>query len=284
VATKKILNLYEEVTQRSLKEVCDKYGALVFAKVRVADVLVIEHTGISDAEYRFALQSHFDFVVTDDAHSPQFAVEFDGPLHANPEQRDRDRIKNNLCKQLSVPLLRINARYLPKKYRNIDLLGWFVEAWFFQQAFAEAQEDGLVSPDEPCDPLSVLGLPGRKERFPLWLSAELRVKIQGLNKRGKCHDSAPSEWYGKDSKGNYHGIMWIRVTKDSGVMVRSGIRSQQFPLIGCEILSELLVFQLYEELDAVVRGDGTARPFSEINAAIRRYEAKYEPRGSATVA
>lgn len=283
MATKKILNLHEEVTQRNLKEICEKYGALVFPKVRVADVLAIEGSGISDNEYRFALQSHFDFVVTDKDHSPLFSVEFDGPSHADPRQQGRDQLKNQLCDRLSFPLLRVNARYLPKKYRNIDLLSWFVEVWFFQEAFAQAQEDGAVSADEICDPLSVLGLPGRNERFPLWLSADLRIRIQRLNKAGKCYDFAPSYWVGKDGDGNYHGIMWICVTKNSGVMTRSGIRAQRFPVIEREILSELLVFQLYEELDAVIRGENLTLPLSDIDAVIRAYEAKYEPRGSAVV-
>lgn len=283
MATKKILNLHEETTHRSLNEVCTKNGAVVFSKVRVADVLTIERSGISDNEYRFALQAHFDFVVTDKSHTPLFAVEFDGPSHGTPEQQERDRLKNQLCDRLAFPLLRINARYLPRKYRNLDLLTWFVEVWFFQEAFAKAQEEGSVPPDEICDPFSVLALSGRKERFPLWLSAQLRVKIERLCRAGKCHDFAPSYWTGVDGDGNYHGIMWLRLTKESGVMTRSGIRAQRFPVFEREVLSEIMVFQLYEELDVVLRGESAALPLSEIDAVIRTYEQKYKPSGSAIV-
>lgn len=277
--TKKVLNLHEEVTHRSLKDICEKNGAHVFAKVRVADILPIENSGIPDDLFRYALQAHFDFVVADSSHNPLFAVEFDGPAHDELKQRHRDSQKNQLCDRFHFPLLRINARYLPKKYRNFDLLTWFVEVWFFQEAFNKAQEDGAIPSDEICDPFMVLTLPDRKEHFPLWLSAELRVKIQRLNKANKCHDFAPSMWFGADKDGNYHGIAWLRVTKTSGVMARSGIRAQRFPVIEREVLSEILVFELYEELDSVLRDDSTSLPVSEIDAVIRTYEAAYKPVG-----
>ncbi len=49
---KKILNLHEEATHLRLKDVCEKHGANIYSKVRLADVLPIEGSGISDAEYR----------------------------------------------------------------------------------------------------------------------------------------------------------------------------------------------------------------------------------------
>lgn len=275
MSVKKILNSFEEATHRSLKEVCEKYGAFVFPKLRVADVFAIEGSGLSNEEYRFALQSHFDFVVTDNKHSPLFSVEFDGPTHDKPEQRKRDQLKNRLCERFSFPLLRVNALFLPKKYRDMDLLGWFIEVWFYREAFFSAQKDGLVPPDEPFDPFMVMGLPSRKERFPLWLSVDARIKIQELHTHGQCYDLVPSEWIGLDENGNYHGVMWLMVTQGSGVLVRSGIRAQRFPVLERELLSELLVFQLYEELDRVLRGDATSLPASEIDKILKKYESKY---------
>jgi hypothetical protein len=62
---KLLLNYSEAHTDESLRAVCDAYGARVFPKVRVADVLPIEHSGISDDLYRYALQGHFDFVAAE---------------------------------------------------------------------------------------------------------------------------------------------------------------------------------------------------------------------------
>jgi hypothetical protein len=114
VALKKVLNRHKEVTHRRLREACEKWDASVFAKVRLADVLPIEGSGINSKEYAYALRSHFDFVVTDGDHNPLFAVEFDGPGHESSDQAHRDRLKNHLCEHFQLPLLRINARYLTK--------------------------------------------------------------------------------------------------------------------------------------------------------------------------
>lgn len=61
---KPLLNLPESETDSRLREVCDDFDARVFAKVRVADVLQIERSGIDDVLYRYALQAHFDFIIT----------------------------------------------------------------------------------------------------------------------------------------------------------------------------------------------------------------------------
>ena len=62
---KKVLNLHETITHKLLMTVCQKEGAKSFSKVRIADILPIENSGINNSDYRFAMLGHFDFVVTD---------------------------------------------------------------------------------------------------------------------------------------------------------------------------------------------------------------------------
>ncbi|HWM91653.1 MAG TPA: DUF2726 domain-containing protein [Thermoanaerobaculia bacterium] len=121
---KRLLNAAETATHERLRQACTDFGAAVHVKVRVADVLPIEGSGLSSRDFNFALRSHFDFVVVDADQFPQFAVEFDGLQHGREPQAGRDRQKNSLCKRFDLPLLRINARYLDKAYRGIDLLTW----------------------------------------------------------------------------------------------------------------------------------------------------------------
>jgi len=258
--------------------VCGKYGAIVYSKVRVADVLPIENSGISNDEYRFALQSHFDFVVTNTDQTPLFSVEFDGPTHQTKKQKLRDERKEQLCLNFDFPILRINARYLNKKYRCFDLLSWFVECWFFHEAFFEAQRAGLVPCDEPCDPMLVLSLPGHRQRFPLWLSADLRIKIQNLAKLKKIKDFVPSHWIGTDDQGYYHGIMWLRIDDEMGAVTHAAMRSQHFPIIESELLCELLVFQLYEELSRVLEKGVEPTPINKINERVKEDTKKYRLR------
>ncbi len=108
-SVKKLLNTAEDRTFRELRKAT---SMAVCPKVRVADVLPIEGSGIESAVFKYAFQAHFDFVVTDATHTPVFAVEFDGPRHRDDEdQISRDLKKNSLCARFAFPLLRINDNY-----------------------------------------------------------------------------------------------------------------------------------------------------------------------------
>jgi len=275
---KKILNLHEEATHLRLQEVCEKHGASIFSKVRLADILPIEGSGISDSEYKFALQSHFDFVVSDDAHTPLFAVEFDGSLHTKRKQQDRDKIKNQLCRKFDFPLLRINSNYLKKAYRGMDLLSWFVEVWFAWVWFERAQASGEVPADEIFMPQMMVNIPEYDKQFPLWLSAPIRNKIQKLCFSGKITDMVPSHIIGKGEDGAYRAISYIRVTKEQGVIVDTAMRSQDFPVPQVDALDELVTFQLYEKLiEALETGEGLIS-LEEIASKIEEFKGKYEMR------
>lgn len=78
---KNVVNLSEREVEVKLERVAAENGARVYSKVRFADVVTIEQSGLSAEAYRYALQSHLDFVITDDARSPLFAIEFDGGGH-----------------------------------------------------------------------------------------------------------------------------------------------------------------------------------------------------------
>jgi hypothetical protein len=129
-AMKLLVNNYEKITHDKLAAACRAESARVCPKVRVKDALPIERSGVSGEHFRYALQSHFDFVVTDKDSNVLFAVEFDGPLHDSLDAERRDRIKNELYDRFSLPLLRVNANHLQRRFRQWDLLSYFVETWF----------------------------------------------------------------------------------------------------------------------------------------------------------
>ncbi len=281
---KKILNIPEAATDSRLRDVCGKHGARIFSKIRLADVLPIESSGISDVKFRFALQSHFDFVVAYEDSTPLFAVEFDGPLHANSEQQTRDNTKNDLCARFELPLLRINSNYLKKAYRGMDLLSWFVEVWFASRWFYEAQESGELPDDEIFMPNMMVSLPGYDKQFPLWLSATIRRKIQKLFFSGRIIDMAPSLIIGKSKEGIYKAISYVRITKEKGVMVDTAMRKQNFPVSQADALEELVTYQLYERLTEVLNEGKGEIPIEEIDARLKNFDEKYEMRSACCVA
>src|SRR2546422_8174441 len=77
---KTLINYHEAVTRKILRAAAEKNAAQVFTKLRIADVLSIDRSGLDDDTYAFALKAHFDFVVADENDLPLFAVEFDGPM------------------------------------------------------------------------------------------------------------------------------------------------------------------------------------------------------------
>lgn len=126
----------------------------VFSKVRLNDVLGAEpNEQLGGSDRNFLMTAHFDFLVCErqDYLQPQFAIEFDGPHHQDPEQRKRDIRKNRLCTSAGLPLLRVNAIHL-EEHDQLSLLGYMVRlfvAWqnqkhkLFQdiRAYAESMDE-----------------------------------------------------------------------------------------------------------------------------------------------
>lgn len=271
---KRLLNTPEAITHVRLSDVCSRNGAVVFSKTRVADVLPIEGSGIGTQLYSFALKAHFDFVVADGCHMPLFAVEFDGPSHADPIQATRDRKKDSLCDLLGLPILRINARYLQKRYRGLDLLTWFVEVWFAQESFCDAQRDGLVSPDEDFDAASMIRVSGYESSFPLWLGVEPRRFLKRCQAEGRCLWQVPARLIGTRTGGETVGLAFLKAADDHWIISRTGMRRQRFPTRAAELVGDLLMYEVAETLRL---GRSVAR-ISEgaVNDAVKDFEAAYE--------
>jgi hypothetical protein len=122
-------NEFVRVTDDALLRVCDRWGARLAFKQRIADVLQVDISNSSFEEGRFALQAHFDFVVWRSG-DPQFAVEFDEPHHrTDAKQRRRDALKDEICRRARFPVLRAVDHSL-KRLGERPLLEWLIELWF----------------------------------------------------------------------------------------------------------------------------------------------------------
>lgn len=166
------VNKYESTTDAELRCVADEYGGRVCPKVRIADALNINNSGLSDSEFSYALKAHFDFVIVDGNEGVAFAVEFDGPHHqSGSSAQRRDQLKNAICRRLKMPLLRFDDQHLepvgfespcPGKRSLLagefsSVIAWVAECWFLEQAFATAKARGDIRPDEPFIATSFLG-------------------------------------------------------------------------------------------------------------------------------
>ena len=140
---KKLSNLGEQRVYDELKPVADRYGAEVYRKVRVADVIDTGAT-LPFELGRYALMAHFDFVVTDREHVPQFAVEFDGPGHSTIH----DARKDELSRRDNLALFRVDLRSSQDRSGEMSFLGYLLHLWFLAP-FQEMQARGEIPADEP---------------------------------------------------------------------------------------------------------------------------------------
>jgi hypothetical protein len=277
VSLKRLLNMAEEATHASLKKTCERHEAHVYSKVRVADVLPIEHSGIAREHYDYALRAHFDFVVSDIDHVPLFAVEFDGPSHDDEDQKARDAKKDWLVQRFELPMLRITARYLGERYRNIDLLTWFVEAWFAKQWFDTEQAANRISYEEVFSPLFMEWLPGFDKQFPLWISAPVIGRVKKLFFDGKVKDFLPHHRTSQGDDGTHYGFAWLFITEDTGVCTELAMRYQNFPIALWETVGELVVFELGKAIRLALDDPSLALTREEIRARMEAFNARGRP-------
>jgi len=279
---KKILNLSEQLTHARLSEVCESSGATVYSKVRLADILPIDNSGVSSIEYSFALRSHLDFVVANSETLPLFAVEFDGPTHTSIKQKERDSIKDRLCKKFELPLLRITSDYLTKNYRNTDLLSWLVDVYFMQEDFDRQQQAGTIPFDEVFDPLAIIVSDGKEGKFPYWLSAPLQVQLRKLQQQEKCSDPVCYHILGLDQNDNLYGLGWIHVTETLVVSATMSLKGQNFFVILMDLLDQLLVYELYEEVTKFLNGSIPGMSLDELKKRTANFKQRYRTISSLT--
>lgn len=246
---KKILNKAEKLTKDRLEELCSRDEVNIHPKLGLSDVFTIEKSGISDREYSYALKAHFDFTISDKEYNPLFSVEYDGPYHESDEkQKQNDKLKNKLCDHFNHPLLCINSNYLSKKYRQLDLLKYFIDAWFQGEAFYKAKEAGTVPPDEPFMLTSVIS--DGNNMWPYLLSLDAQQVFRKNYEAGKILMPATSFWVGCDEEGNYHCITWIEVKKEQYLFVTTGMQKQYFPYVySSDLLNMIAKVELAKKLN-----------------------------------
>lgn len=278
----RLLNKYEEITFDKLKSTVTN-EAHVFAKVRLADVFPITGSGLDNREYSYCFKSHFDFLVTDKNYMPLFSVEFDGWQHkTNAKQVENDKLKDSLCERFEHAILHINSKYIDREYKGIDLLTYFIDVWFLEESFYDAQEKGIIPYDEPFDACSIFD-DGKGKKWPYWISSDIQVQIQQLYKQKRINQPAPSHWVGVDTNKNYRCICWVEIDRENVIYVKTGMRRQLYTAVDIsDLLSMLAIFDLDKKLKGYFSGVEQAVSFIDFNQVLNEFCSKLEPRSSAT--
>jgi hypothetical protein len=167
---KPLLTQGESSVLEVAKAVCDVTETKPFAKVRIADTVRIEGSGISDELYRYALSAHFDVLIAKD-NKAFLAIEFDGGGH-DPKN---DAKKAVLCDRFGIPMVRVTEKHLSAKQFEDTAVGFFIWHLFCVDAFLD--ECGS-DPYEPYDPAWFISLPGKTRNWPFAYAEHWRGKLE----------------------------------------------------------------------------------------------------------
>jgi uncharacterized protein DUF2726 len=172
----------DEVVRRNL----DGTGWIFSAQTAISRVIE-KHSYLTRDEYTELSQGTFDFIVCrEEDHEVEFAIEFDGPSHDDPRQIERDVIKNRLCAEAGLPLLRIRRGELRER-EQITVLDWLLELFITWEsetpdAAEELIEDLEASPggesiaQEPEEVVGILAATFGCE-FPFPANAEIAKRL-----------------------------------------------------------------------------------------------------------
>ena len=239
---KKLVNFHESETRELINEFLTNHNAKLHLKIRIADVLSIDNSSISDELYSYALKGHFDFVLCE-MDIPILAIEFDGPGH----QTKNDMKKNQLCELWELPMYRI-SKHDWVKVPSIDksLVFYICEVFMIYRDFRDAQKKGHISYEEPFIIESFLRIPYFKGKYPLSLKNKLsNLLIKKLPKPYFSKTHLLLKYIGEGKSGyedKFIGIIYLPINENEGLITITITKSY-----GGKNLSELN-FELGNEL------------------------------------
>jgi hypothetical protein len=265
-----IVNKYEKKTIELLDAVVKKYDACLFSKTRVADALEITNSGLSNNEFKYALQAHFDFVVCKKDSTSEFAVEFDEPSHKfKKDAIRRDKLKNDICCKLEFPLLRITSEYLEKIGNFPTILSWITELYFLEQRFYVAQKQGQIPRDEPWLWFNLVGY----DPF-----IHHRAFIEQAFTKSLCGDPVPQYISGsRDDGKSYATLAVLKIKNNEYIASLAECSAINFYAIPPRMIStELAVYNVAKKLKKYIEGKTITSTYPEILEMRKEFVEKYD--------
>lgn len=279
-----LVNGYEREVDEQLDRLCQRFGARLFSKVGVKDVLPIRDAGLVPEDRSYAFMAHVDFVVTDENHEALLAVEFDGGQHqTDPKQIARDERKNRICHHFMLPLLRVGAPAL-RKTDHRTLLEWIVEVVFVQRQLCEAKQrheesDGEEDPPD-VDPRKLdyreygKVRKGLDARGPLDAFAEARAAISRFCWRSPVTHPGYEGWHGEDAEGRTVGHLALEVESGKWIVAtgRCNLRSLWIwtdAIFPPTLAQDLALLSLVRQLDEWQLGQRDACTESELQEIVK---------------
>ena len=275
-----LVNFYEKVTDRLLGTAAADHGDRLLAKVRLADVIEVEH--LTGRAKSYGLSSHLDFVmVRADTSEPRFAVELDGAQHwRDPAVKERDRLKDDLCELAGLPLLRVTSAFTRQQGRW-TVLTYLVDAFYFAQAFYEAQKSGSIPWDEPFDAGSFITADDDNQPNFNMLDAAARRRLWARQEAGSLPAAMPDTWLTSDAEERaVHAHAFLAVATDRYLIAHVRVRDFSFPGVGPgELAMQLAVLEVEELASQWLAGEPVASNGRDLAKAMAEVQRHIDARG-----
>lgn len=235
-------NRYETAADELLQAISIDAGDRLALKMRLADVIDIDSLDdLSPRDRWFVLSSHLDFVMLDHGSGlPKFAVEMDGRQHwTDLDQRRKDAIKDRVCEEAELPLLRVTSDFV-SAFGRWPLLSYAVDAFYKSKAFFEAQESGLVPNDEPFYHGSFLTpIEGGAGFVVSTFDAVAIQDLWKLHAQGRIPRALPNVFRTRPGEDRgVRAIAYLPVAKDRYLISETRVRDFRFQGISPQDLAE----------------------------------------------
>ncbi|HET6844341.1 MAG TPA: DUF2726 domain-containing protein [Candidatus Angelobacter sp.] len=200
------------------RDVCKATGSEAFAKIRIADAIRIDGSGISNALYKYALSAHFDILVAKD-NKAYLAIEFDGSGH----DARNDALKASICDFFKLPLIRVKESHLDAKVFEDTAVGFFIWQLFCVDMFlADHEQD----PYEIYDPLFYVRVQGKTRSWPFAYAQRWQGRL-----RRPFREAVPR--FGENLDGKYrYGLLQF------GSSLFTCVRGMEFRSIFVQMISD----------------------------------------------
>jgi len=281
-----LVNFYEKVTDRLLTTAAADHSDRLLAKVRLADVIEVEH--LTGRAKSYGLSSHLDFVmVRADTSEPRFAVELDGAQHwTDSAVRERDRLKDDLCELAGLPLLRVTSAFTRQQGRW-TVLTYLVDAFYLGEAFYEAQVGGAIPWDEPFDAGSFITVDEDGQRGFNMLDAAARRRLWAHHEAGRLPAAMPDTWLtSHEEERAIYAHAFLAVAPDRYLVAHVRVRDFNFPGVGPgELATQLAVLEVEQLASRWLAGEPVAsngRDLAKAMAEVQRHIDAHGFLGSAT--
>lgn len=253
-----LVNSYEQSTDSLLTSVAEAHGDRLLTKVRLADVVDIDdYTGETKS---YGFRAHLDFVMVDSETFPRFAVELDGKRHCtDPKVRERDLLKDSICEESGLPLLRITSEFICTT-RGRRALSYIIDSFYFSEAIHEAQGRGAIPLDEPFDIGSRVITDASGQLMFDTLDQAARLEILNHWRDKRLPSFTPDEFVTQLShERQVQAHAFLAVATDRYLIGRVQIRDFRFQgITPSDVAGQLAVAEVGDLADRWVAGEGVA--------------------------